>query len=128
MSWLQHTQNPKALLGYYGQAPSLDNVTLHSLALRRDGPTAELVLDLEQFPAKPSTRWPAESNTCQVTLQAVGVERVTVRHWGTGVLGTLEVTARSGFIKLSFTGQARFELACLQVSISKVSGYKSSEA
>jgi hypothetical protein len=128
MSWLQHTQNPKALLGYYGQAPRLDNVTLHALMLKRDGPTAELVLDLGQFPTKPSTRWPAGSNTCQVTLQAVGLERVTLQRWGTGVLGALEVTARSGLIQLSCTGEARFELACLQVFIAKVTGYKSSEA
>jgi len=103
-------------------------VTLHAFALRRDGPTAELVLDLVQFPAKPSTRWPAESNTCQVALQVVGVENVNVQGWGTGVLGTLEITAHSGRIQLSFTGEASFELTCLEVFIAKVAGYKNSEA
>lgn len=128
MSWTDHTLNPEAVLAYYGDAPRLDGLTLHSLSLLRDGPVAELVLEPSAFPTSPSKRWPEGSNRCQITLRAIAVEAVRVDAWGTGVVGDLEVIATSKGIQLSFEGDAKFTLLCRHLQVATVTGYVVSEA
>jgi Immunity protein 50 len=128
MNWLQLTLNPKAILGYYSIGPSLDAVTLHSLSLERDGPSAVLVLEPASFPSRPSSRWPVGSNKCQFTLRALGLATVMVEAWGVGVLGNLIISSHPAGIHIAFEGEAKFALHCQHLQIGKVTGYISSEA
>jgi hypothetical protein len=128
MTWLQHTSNSQAVLSLYDGSPDLGRVVLHSLHLERDGPCAELVFDLSTFPSHHSERWPLNSNTCQIALQAVAVETLSLESWGTGITGVLAASAESGRVRLKFTGEAVFQLQCLELRIVRVAGYMKGEA
>ena len=123
MDWNKYTLNPRVLLGYFDSAPSLQHVQLHRVSLSRDGPVAEIVFDVGEFPQKPSPRWPAGANTCQITLHAIGLEEVELTQWGTGISGTIDVRRVEGGVEISFTGEGKFRFRCSQLAVSSVSGY-----
>lgn len=128
MSWLNFIENPKTVLGYFDEAPSIESVTAHSLVLRRDGPVAALVFDLIQYPSRPSPRWPEGSNTCQITIDAIGLESVKLSAWGTGVVGRIEIERIDQNVRLSFSGDATFQITCACLRIACVMGYLNGQA
>ncbi|TFY97624.1 Imm50 family immunity protein [Ramlibacter humi] len=123
MDWFALLENPKALQAYYPAAPDLSGVVLHSIGFRRDGPMAELVIDLPAFPAKPSPRWPVEANTCQVRLQSIDLQSVELSRWGTGVVGDLKVSKTAHGVGLEFSGEAMFRLDGRWLRVESVTGY-----
>lgn len=123
MDWNQLSINPKTLLGYYSSAPSLNGVTLFTLSLSRDGPCAELVIEPRVFLEQPSTRWPAGSNTCQITLRAIGLTKISVDAWGTGVHGDLQIEPNGEGLMLTFRGDASFQVWFHHLQVVHVVGY-----
>lgn len=123
MNWNDYTINPKVILGYYLSAPELGEVDLHALSFLRDGPVAEIVLDVAQFPEKPSHRWPSEANTCQITLRAIGLSEVEVSSWSSNSSGAMTIESQNNAIRISFAGQSRFVLCCSHLYVAGVSGY-----
>ena len=125
MNWNESTLNPKVILGYYENAPSLKSVVLHRVSLLRDGPTAEIVFEVTEFPEKPSSKWSASANACQITIRAIGIHVVELSHWGTGISGELEIKPAKGGVEISFTGEAKFRFLCTHIDVANVSGYVS---
>lgn len=123
MNWNESTLNPKVLLGYYEQAPSLEQVELHRISLLRDGPTAEIVFDVSTFPEKPSSKWPSGANTCQIVIRAIGLSQVELTKWATQCSGRLEVNPAQGALELVFSGAAKFRFLCSHIEVAGVSGY-----
>jgi hypothetical protein len=123
MNWNDLTLNPKVILGYYEAGPSLKKVDLHRVSLLRDGPTAEIVFEVDEFPQKPSPRWPSGANACQITLRAIGLCEVELRQWGTGVSGELEIKPLPDGIKICFSGEGAFRFKCSHVDVASISAY-----
>lgn len=123
MNWNDHTLNPKVLLGYYDEAPSLQRIVIHRVSLLRDGPTAEIVFDVGELPQRRSPKWPEGCNTCQITLRASGLTEVDVTQWGTGVVGELTVQPIPSGLELGFEGEARFRFVCSHLQVAGVAGY-----
>ena len=128
MNWNESTLNPKVLLGYYDAAPSLKGVQVHRVSLLRDGPTAEIVFDVDSFPERLSPKWPRGANTCQITIRAIGITEVNISRWGTGVLGDLEIGLENGIVEIAFSGQGKFRFLCSHLDVASVSGYISGRA
>ncbi|GAB3361726.1 Imm50 family immunity protein [Lysobacter tyrosinilyticus] len=125
MDWNQITFNPKVILGYYSVAPSLKNVCVHRISLHRDGPSAEITFEPQDFPDKPSSKWPESANTCQILIRAFAVTQVDVRRWGTGVSGDLEISRTSSGIEVVLSGEGAFRLVCSELDVVSVVGYVS---
>lgn len=123
MNWNENTLNPRVVLGYYDTAPSLNSVEVHRVSLLRDGPTAEIVFDVDNFPERPSPKWPLGANTCQITIRAIGITEVDISRWGTGVLGDLEISSGNGMVEIAFSGQGKFRFLCSHLDVASVSGY-----
>src|SRR4051812_39428731 len=66
MGWSNLLRNPRALLAYYGEEPSLTRFDLHELVYDRDGPTLHVRGNLQQFASNPSTRWDPACNVVQL--------------------------------------------------------------
>lgn len=124
MNWNDFTANPKVIRGYYDTVPSLAHVRLHSISLHRDGPLAEIVVDLRKFPERPSAKWPVGANTCQITIHAIGLTQTTITKWGTGVDGEITIQPTADALELSFAGEGSFRFVCSHVHIAKVVGYR----
>lgn len=123
MNWNEKTLNPKVILGYYDKAPSLRSVEIHRVSLLRDGPMAEIVFDVAEFPERPSPKWPLGANICQITIRPIGISKVEITRWGTGVVGDLEIKSAQGLVEISFSGEGNFRFLCSHIDITSVSGY-----
>lgn len=128
MNWNEHTLNPRVVLGYYDAAPSLKSVEVHRVSLLRDGPTAEIVFDVDSFPERPSSKWPLGADTCQITIRAIGITEVDISRWGTGVLGDLEIDSENESVEIAFSGQGKFRLLCSHLDVVSISGYVNGRA
>jgi hypothetical protein len=105
MSWLALVDGGRAIEAVFGaEAPALDGVSMHELALHRDGPSLTLRFDLARFPAAPPAKWRAqEANTAQVRLVLFGLGSVSIEGFTTTVIGDLALTARAaGGVELDF--------------------------
>jgi hypothetical protein len=125
MDWNQLTLNPKLLRGYYTIPPSLRGICVHRISLLRDGPSVEIVFEPQAFPDKPSPRWPAAANTCQILLRAISVDRVDLNRWGTGVFRDLEIGQTPERIELVLSGEGSLRLSCDALDVVSVTGYLS---
>ncbi|MDQ3801543.1 MAG: immunity 50 family protein [Acidobacteriota bacterium] len=81
MEWHQLLQNPKAISSLYNNVPGLDGVELFSLCLSREGPRAELSIDLSNYPDYPSPRWNPRYNTVQLKLSFGGIKDFEGAGW-----------------------------------------------
>lgn len=128
MSWNDLTLNPKVILGYYTQAPSLENVEIHRISLGRDAAFAEIILEPTAFPERLSPKWPTGSNTCQITLRAIDISALEIYGWGSNVFGNLTIAKESNGLFISFEGNVKFKVSCSCIDITKVSGYINARA
>lgn len=127
MSWNDLTLNPKILLGYFDHVPSLDGIEIQSISLQPMGPCMEIVFEPAKFPERPSARWHAGSNRCQITLRAIGVTGLEISGWDSQVGGNLAVTQSSQGISLLFEEQTRFRVSCDFIDIANVADYINSQ-
>lgn len=123
MNWNDYTLNPKVILGYYTEAPSLTNVEIHRLTLLRDAAMVEMVLEPTQFPDKHSKRWPVGSNACQITLRAMDVTQLEMRGWATTIIGNLSIEPDDGGFVIGFEGVVSLKIRCPFIDVSRVTGY-----
>lgn len=123
MNWNELTLNPKVILGYFTQPPSLENVEIHQLRLSRDSATAEIVFEPAAFPERTSKKWPSGANTCQITLRAIEVSALYLSGWGSNIFGTLALSKEGSGLSISFEGPVNFKVSCSFADISQVSGY-----
>lgn len=89
MSWFRCIENPDSLPLLRVAAEDLALIELHELTVHRDGPVLRLRFDVPFVPEKLPARWPAESNTTQITLAAWGIGDLSVVGWATSVRGLL---------------------------------------
>ncbi len=124
-SWPQHLENPLALSGYFSELDDLDDLDVHSLELRSDGPCLELRADFMRFPDKPSPRWPECSNTAQVTLSFWSTGNLCISKWGRSNLCVLRVERTAQLVfKVSLVGaECSVQFTCGTLSLDRVSGY-----
>lgn len=128
MGWNDLTDNPKVLLGYFDRVPTLSHVVLHRLTLLRDGPTVEIVVEVPEFPDRVSKKWPADADTCQITISASDISEIEITKWGTGVHGELTISGGPGSIQVCFSGEAEFKFRSSYVDVRGVTCYARSFA
>jgi hypothetical protein len=85
MTWIELAENPSALTSLFASAPSLENVELFSVETKRDGPTVELIIGLDEYPVSPPARWQSAEtpNAATVTLQLIDLESFQFNGWST---------------------------------------------
>jgi Immunity protein 50 len=113
MSWNDLSQNPRVIFGYYSTPPRLDQVEVISLALLRDGPTLEVVVELATFPDRRSPRWDASANAAQARFRFFSLREVRIEGWGTTNIGSLSLSPVAGGVQFEFHGG---DASCVGVS------------
>jgi len=78
--WPSLLLRPQAILSLYRSAPCFS--TLHEVILHRDGPRADLRLELDRFADSPPRRWDAGFNRVQVVLRFDGLREIDIQRWG----------------------------------------------
>lgn len=126
MTWLDLTENPKAVSSVFASVPSLDEVEVMSIRADREGPTIELTLALNEFPASPPQRWHREANTVALSLQLMGVESAELRGWTTMNRAKITIEPnQAGTIHVLATGTTlSFSAVCGSVRIAHISAYR----
>jgi len=123
MSWNDLTLNPKVVLGYFNQPPSIDRIEIYRLVLNRDASCLEIVFEPSTFPENPSPKWPVGSNTVQITLRTIGISQLELNGWSNNIFGSLSISKVDGAISLAFEGQIKLKVICSYLDVTKVSGY-----
>ena len=94
--WPELLADPRTIRAIFGEAPSLDQVELHSITLRRDGPTVALnvVLAESEFPPFPSRKWrEAGFNRVALEILCIGVRALEIRGLETTPIFDLKIAA-----------------------------------
>lgn len=104
MSWNDLSLNPRVVLAYYSEPPALESVEVHSVKLHRDGPTLEAMVELPDFPDKPSHRWHPSSNAARASLRFFGVQNLRVEGWQATNVGRWIIEPNSAGVKFEFRG------------------------
>ena len=95
MTWLDLTENSKALTSIYSSPPSLSGAEILSIKIDRDGPTAGLVIALSEYPSSPPERWrAARADAVTVDLQLMAVDSIEIRGWSTTNVVDLSIQRR----------------------------------
>lgn len=122
--WPLRCENPEAIGRLYDSVADLDQVELHELMLQRDGPRLQLRFELPRFPDHPPTRWHADANVVQVTLDLWMIEDFALEGWQTSNVGVFALTPSPEGLQVSFTtSNLRLRARCVAARIAKVSEY-----
>ncbi len=125
---IEHIENPQALTALFGDDFHLGEVSLHEVAIHRDGPSVRLRFDVQTVPRIKPTRWPAEANTTQVVLHASPVEQLQICGFTTCCVGVLRTKEEGGAKIIEFNGSGctlTFTFSWLRVD--SLSGYINAE-
>ncbi|QDY40897.1 hypothetical protein D8B20_02815 [Candidatus Pantoea soli] len=95
--------NPGGRSIYGDCTPSLNNVDVHSVIFKRDGPTVSIKLNLNEYPTKPPKKWEVQKfNTVQIVLSFLGVKSINMSGWVyTNYSMNLVVSRKNELISLS---------------------------
>lgn len=120
--WTKALQNPQALRAAWDAPPPLDGARLAELSLTED--RLRLRFDPPAAPDRVHTRWPAESNRVQITLDLFFIEALTSDGAPTGRCEAFALAPDGERVRLT----ARAGAACLDVvaryaQIVELSGY-----
>jgi Immunity protein 50 len=124
MNWNDLTANPKVILGYFHEAPSLKNVEIFRLNLNRDASSFDIVFEPTTFPERASKKWPVGANTAQITLRLSEVSSIVLNGWASNVFGDLSVVKDHEFLSVTFVGTTVFEAVCTDFEVTQVVGYR----
>lgn len=123
MNWNDLTFNPKVILGYFDEAPSIENIEIFRVVLSRDASTVEIVFEPTTFPERAPKKWPIGANAAQITLRLSEVSSLLINGWASNVLGDLIVVQVRDLIAVTFIGDVVFEAECACVEVTQVVGY-----
>lgn len=122
--WYESCDNPQALRELYASGEGLDRVHLFSVALRPDGRSVELRVELPRFPDHPPGRWDPQADRVQVTLDLWCVEALKVEGWTPESVGLLTLSRAGDSLHLSFASEAvRITARCGMARIARFSAY-----
>jgi hypothetical protein len=129
MEWHQLLQNPKAITSLYNNVPGLDGVELFFLRLSREGPRAELNIDLSNYPDYPSPRWNPRYNAVHLWMSFGAIKDFESKGWQTSmnVNITIDKTADEQLKVAIFDAEksVRISFSCLFFRIDAITPYLS---
>jgi hypothetical protein len=120
--WIDHVLNPKTITSIYpAQAPSLDHVRLHELAILCGGDLqCRLRFDVADFPSPAPAKWVQQQyNTVQLTIDHCAIPS------GSSI-GELRISYEADRFHVAFylPGQGCvFRAAATWVHVDKITGY-----
>ncbi|TLX60035.1 hypothetical protein DN824_05870 [Stutzerimonas nosocomialis] len=106
MHWVTFLDNPKAVSSLFGDACDLSSVEIHEVALGREGSVLRLRFDVPVVPSCMPSKWPAGSNTTQITIAAWGIESLEIAGWTSQVSGEFTVSRLGDLLALSLPVRA----------------------
>lgn len=126
MTWFSYVEGTDFLeILFPRAAPSLDEIILHEISLRRDGPIIVVRFDLNEYAEVPPKKWVDNGfNRVNITLMAIAVSSVSLFGWDNELVSSIELSEMDEhkYVELKGTSlNARFR--CLELRIDKVSGY-----
>jgi hypothetical protein len=125
--WRQFTTNPEAIASAFGEAdPSLNDVRLTKAELSEDGPTLNLSLALNDYPANPPSRWKREANNAvSIQLQCMDLIGLTLSRLSGDSRVTCEISKGECVpLQISIKGAATEALVqCSFIRINHVTPY-----
>ena len=95
--------NAMPIRAIFSTDPSLDQVALHEVRMRDDGPGASLRFELSSFPSDPPPKWiAAQYNRAQLTLRLLGVIEWQLTGWNVDNVGKLALSKEETGVFLQF--------------------------
>jgi hypothetical protein len=130
MPWYQFALNKKTkhrffFFFFFLDCPILDEISLFSVELDRDGPCLQLRFDLKEFPAPPPAKWVLEHyNRAQVTVDFLEVEGLRIEGWGRNNPAQMKVADAGGRLSVLVQGsEFSIRFKCYAFRIASISGY-----
>lgn len=126
--WTERLIDSRSITSIFGaHAPSLARVTLHELALHRDGPRAIVRFDLPEYPDQPPKKWAAQRfNVVQLQLALDSLEHVEVSGWPRNTPADLDLSQPDELVHLHASGpHVSMTIRCHYASIATISAYRS---
>ena len=126
--WTQLLLRPQAIRTVYAySAPSF--AVLHEIVLSREGPRAELRLELDRFADNPPKRWEPCFNRVQVILRFDELREINIERLGwDGKLAQGAVERRGDEVRFLFVGpDVSVKGTSITVDVQRVEGYAVNE-
>jgi hypothetical protein len=126
--WREFTINPEAIVTVFGKIdPSLSNVRLTKVELSEDGPTLNLSLALNEYPAKPPVRWKREvNNAVLIQFQCMDLVGLSLKRLPGDSRVSCEISkGDSGPLQIRIIGSAtEATIQCSFIRINHVTPYQ----
>lgn len=125
-AWLGVVHDSRKVHAIYGdEAPSLRGVSLHEVAIHRDGPNATLRVDLPTFPSNPPKKWADRGlNVVQVELSFASVSSIKVDGWTLSPVVDLSIGQQDNNIIGSTSGDSDIYIKAASAIITSISAYR----
>jgi hypothetical protein len=127
MSWINTLDDNRFLKTLFPNgAPLLDAIRLHEVQLHQDGPSVTLRLDLNEYPEEPPAKWlSTASNTVQIRLAGIGVEKFVIRGWASNNVGRLVIKGEARGVTIEFdAGECHMMANFDHLRIDSVTAYR----
>lgn len=127
MNWLEILDDQSPIRAIFGnEVPALVNINLHEVILHRDGPSALLRFDLEQYPKSPPEKWRlARFNRIQLKLLMIGIRDLSIVGFLSNCVTTLDIFDDVGLIRVRTLGDiVKIDIAADNLRVDSVSAYR----
>lgn len=126
-NWVDLLQNALPINAIFGkELPALNNVSVHEIDVKRDGPTVLLRFDLDAFPDCPPVKWKiAGFNRVQVRLLAIGVNELQITGLQPNIYIDIHIVMDGSLIRVQGdNGKFRFDLLTEILVVDGISAYR----
>jgi len=115
-------ENDAFITGLYGALPKFECVNIHQINLNWDGPRANIIFDLNDFPDNPPRKWMG-FNTVQLEITAFPLLEVGVGRYSSGNICNINIEKKDNIFFLRITGDSEVNIVASSVCVNKVSAY-----
>lgn len=115
-------EDDQFLFDLYGGLPSFEKINLHQVLLNWDGPSANLIFDLDCFPPNPPKKW-NKFNIAQIELSLFPLLKVNLKRFSSGNICSLLIEKRDDVIIMNIRGRSHAVFVASSIRVVGVSAY-----
>lgn len=115
-------ENDVFVIGLYGALPKFENINIHQINLNWNGPCANVIFDLRDFPNSPPRKWRG-FNTVQLEISLFPLVEVRIEKFSSGNVCNVCIEKKGALFCFEVTGASEAIFVAPSVRINNVSAY-----
>ena len=125
--WTECVANPEAVLAYYSQPLSLNQVEFAGVTFLESRAAVQFAVFITEIPRRLSPRWPAGTNVIRLDFDLDGVQKCSMVGWAHENLDahvTLRTLSDGNRHAEARSRTTSFDFVCERIMITKVEGFR----